>query len=138
MLTLSIRFSRAKEALRCAYQDAYRKEFDSMVQLRMKYTEDLLFIERTRYELRQLKCLYEANIAKDVTVKLHRELLEELEGKLGSMLNNLDVEPVLDADESISGEFDINKPIRSRENRIYKIFSIETIEKLFKRKGRNE
>jgi hypothetical protein len=54
------------------------------------------------------------------------------------MLNNLDVEPVLDADESISGEFDINKPIRSRENRIYKIFSIETIEKLFKRKGRNE
>ena len=104
----------------------------------MKYTEDLLFIERTRYELRQLKCLYEANIAKDVTVKLHRELLEELEGKLGSMLNNLDVEPVLDADESISGEFDINKPIRSRENRIYKIFSIETIEKLFKRKGRNE
>lgn len=130
--------ARAKRALKQAYQDAYAKERDAMVQLRSRYTEDLLFIERTRYELRQLRYLYDLNRAKEENVKRHRVLLEELEDRLASMLNNLDVEPVLDPEEDVSGEFDLNRPILSRENRIYRIFSLETIEKLFKRKGREQ
>ncbi len=133
---LSAKMLRAKRDLRNAYSDCYQKECDSLVQIRQRYEEDLLFIERTRYEIRQLKYLYEANLAKDANVKRHRELLEELEDRLGSMLNHLDVEPVLDPELHLVGELDLSKPIRSRQNRVYRVFALETIEKLFSKKGR--
>ena len=62
-------------------------------------------------------------------------MLEEVEDCIAAMLNNLDVSPKFDSSENIEDEFDINQPIRSRANRIYQVFSIETIEKMFPKKG---
>ncbi len=138
VITLAVRLNKAKVELRGCFSDCFKKDRLSMSQIRRRYREDLLYIERTRYEIRQLKYLYEANIAKDANVKRHREMLEEVEDRLSSMLNNLDVEPIPDPDETIFGEFDLTKPIRSRENKVYRVFSIETIEKLFQKKGRDE
>ena len=109
-----------------------------MAQIRNRYEVDLLRIERARYELRQLKRLYEANLAKDANVQRHRDMLEEVEDRLAGILNNLDVEPSPDPNESVEGEFDLSKPIRAKENKVYRVFSIETIEKLFLKKGRDE
>jgi hypothetical protein len=136
---LTAKMIRAKKDLRNAYADAYQKECDSLVQIRQRYEEDLVFIERARYEIRQLKYLYEANLAKDANVKRHRELLEELEDRLGSMLNHLDVEPIADPQLHLQGELDLSKPVRARENKVYRVFALETIEKLFyKKKGREQ
>jgi hypothetical protein len=54
------------------------------------------------------------------------------------MLNNLDVEPKMTQNESVDGEFDISKSIRAKENKVYQIFSIETIEKMFPKKGSDD
>ena len=135
---LTARLKSAKNELRECYRDCKKLEGDSLAQIRQRFQEDLIYIERARYELRQLKHLYEANLAKDANVKRHRNLLEDLEDHLSSMLNNLDVDPVLDPDDSLVGEFDITKPLRARENKIYRIFSLDTIEKLFSKKGREQ
>ncbi len=137
IIVLSIIMGKAKKELRACYADCFDKECESLSQIRKRFREDLLYIERARYELRQLRQLYEMNLAKDENIKCHRNLLEDLEDKLGSMLNSLDVDPVLDPDDTVSGEFDITKPIKARENKVYRIFSLETIEKLFIRKGRD-
>ena len=55
--------------------------------------------------------------------------------QLSSIVNSLDVKPVFDENESVSGEFDLTKPIKSRENKVYRIFSLNTIEKLFSDEG---
>ena len=52
------------------------------------------------------------------------------------MLNHLDVEPVFDPTDVVTDEFDLSKPIRARENKVYRVFSLETIEMLFAKKGR--
>ena len=97
---------------------------------------DLVEIEHTRYEIRQLKYLFDENVQKEQNVLLHRKMLDNLSDSLGSMLNNLDVEPTLNLNESVDGEFDINKSPFSRDNEIYKVFSMEAIEKIFSGKGR--
>jgi hypothetical protein len=74
----------------------------------------------------------------DENVDAHRAMLQEVEDCLVAMLNNMDVEPSMDECESVEGEFNPNKPIRSGENRIYQIFSIETIEKMLPKKGSEE
>ena len=51
------------------------------------------------------------------------------------MLNKLGVEPVPDKNENITCEFDIQKPIRSADNKVYRVFSVETIEAMFDKKG---
>jgi hypothetical protein len=128
----------AKNELKDCYVECMRKERASMAQIHNRYEVDLLRIERARYELRQLKRLYEANLAKDANVQRHRDMLEEVEDRLAGILNNLDVEPSPDPNESVEGEFDLSKPIRAKENKVYRVFSIETIEKLFLKKGRDE
>ena len=136
---LSIKLSRAKDELRYCYNECYKKNRESMSEIRRRYRDDLIYIERTRYEIRQLNYLYNANLAKDANVKRHREMLEEVEDRLSSILNNLDVEPVLDNEETVYGEFDMTKPIRARENKVYKIFSIDAIDRMIaKQKGRVE
>lgn len=127
--------NRAKEELRQCYLDCYAKQRYSMSTIRHRYEVDLIKIEEARYELRQLKHVFEANGEKNKNVTKHREMLAEIEDRLSSMLNNLDVEPVLNPEETVEGEFDLTKSIRARENSIYQIFSIETIERMFPRKG---
>ncbi len=132
---LAAKLAKAKRALKQIYRDCFSKECDSFAQIRKCYEEDLIYIERSRYELKQLQQLYEANVAKDAGIKRHRELLDELIDRIGSMLNKLDVEPVFEPEESVTSVFDVTKPIRSRENSIYRIFSLDTIDKLFVKKG---
>ena len=79
--------------------------------------------------------MFDANAATERNVARHREMLEEVQDQLSGMLNNLGVEPVFDSEERVDGEFDLTKSFRSRENGIYKVFSIEVIEKMFPRKG---
>ena len=68
-------------------------------------------------------------------VRRHRQTLESVENRLSAMLNNLGVEPVPDKNENITCEFDIQKPIRSADNKVYRVFSVETIEAMFDKKG---
>jgi len=130
-----ILMNRAKEEIRQNYLECCAKQSYSLSAIRRRYEQDLIRIEEARYGVRQLKQLYEANVAKDKNVSRHREMLAAVEDRLSSMLNNLDVEPVVNPEESVVGEFDITKSIRSKENKVYQIFSIETIEKMFPRKG---
>lgn len=138
ILPLVKRLQAAKSELKECYLDCYAKENYSFSSIRRKYEKELVDIERARYELRQVKQLYDENHKKNLNVRAHRRTLERLEDCLAAMLNNLDIEPRFDADENVDGELDLGKPIKSKENRIYKIFSIETIEKMFPRKGRDE
>lgn len=138
IVSLTWRLAKVKAELRRCYIECFKKDRESMALILRRYREDLIYIERARYEIRQLKYLYEANLAKDANVKRHRQILEELEDHLSSMLNNLDVEPVPDPTESVYGEFDLSKPIRSRDNKVYRVFSIDIIDQLFRKKGRDE
>ncbi len=128
----------AKRKLLSTYVNCCAKERYSFSSIRRRYEKELISIEQARYEIRQLKSLYTANREKERYIAMHHEMLEKLEDCLGSILNNLDVEPTADRVESVEGEFDLNKPFRARENSVYHIFSIETIEKMFPKKGRDE
>ena len=138
ILPMIRKLNSAKAALYDCYLDCNAKEKYSFSSIRDKYEKDLILIEQARYELRQMKHLFEANKSKNNNVAIHRNMLEELEDCLAAMLNNLDVAPVLDPNESVEGEFDLSRPIRARENKVYQVFSIETIEKMFPKKGRDE
>ena len=135
LMPLLKKMKKAKRNLRECYLDCSAKERYSFSSIRQRYENDLIYIEQIRYELRQLKHLYDVNCAKNLNVRTHRKMLEELEDCLSAMLNNLDVEAKRDPNETVEGEFDLSKPIRSKENKVYQIFSIETIEKMFPKKG---
>lgn len=128
----------AKNKLRDCYLDCCAKERYSFSSIRRRYEVELLEIEQTRYEMRQIKHLFDENLEKEKNVLLHRKMLDNMADCLSSMLNNLDVEPVFDANESVEGEFDLRKSPYSRENKVYQIFSINTIEKIFSKKGREQ
>ncbi len=125
----------AKKKLQQCYINCCAKERYSFSAIRRKFERDLIEIEQTRYEIRQVKNLYNANLEKDKNVSMHHEMLERLDDCLASILNNLQIEPVVGPAEPLDGEFDVSKPFRARENKVYHIFSIETIEKMFPKKG---
>ena len=135
ILPLSRKLANARFKLRNCYLSCLAKERYSFSSIRRRYEKDLIYIERLRYEIRQIHYLFAENRAMDENVDAHRLMLQEVEDCLVSMLNNMDVEPVMDEMESVEGEFNPNKPIRSGENCIYQIFSIETIEKMLPKKG---
>ncbi len=116
------------------YKDCLAKRKVSLRQLKKRYQVELIDIEEFRYEIRQLTLLYEANLQKDKNVNKHRVVLEEVENCLSGILNNLGIRPTVDETETVEGEFDLMKPIRSSENKVYKIFSLEAIESLLLRK----
>lgn len=129
------RMNKAKSWLKSSYLSCLAKKAYVFSKIRARYEEDLIQLEEKRYELRQYKHLFDANAATERNVARHREMLEEVQDQLSGMLNNLGVEPVFDSEERVDGEFDLTKSFRSRENGIYKVFSIEVIEKMFPRKG---
>ena len=57
-----------------------------------------------------------------------------MENCLSGILNNLGIRPVVDETESVEGEFNLLKPIRANENKVYKIFSLDAIESVLVRK----
>lgn len=134
ILPLLYKMRKARDKLKLCYIECCAKRRYSFSGLRQRYEKDLIRIEEARYELRQIKRLNDLNRIKEKHVAQHREMLELVQDKLSSMLNNLDVEPVYNPEESVSGEFDINKSFLASENKIYRIFSIETIEKMFSKK----
>ena len=71
-------------------------------------------------------------------VKMHRNELESLENHLSSILNNLGIEAEVNRNINIDSEFNIDEPIKSSQNKVYKIFDIETIEDLFAKSNREE
>ena len=129
---------KCKEAMNLCYAKCRRKESYSMSKIRHRYEIDLINIERQRYAIRQLKRFYDANVAIDRNIQRHRDMLREVKDRIAGILNNLDVEPIFDPYESVEGEFDVNKPIRSKDNKVYRVFSIETIEAMFPKKGSDE
>ncbi len=135
VLPLAKKMSRSKRRLQKYYIDCCAKDSYAFSAIRRRYEKDLISIEHSRYDIRQLKRLYTANIDKENNVAMHHEMLDRLIDCLSSILNNLDVEPIIDPVESVEEEFDISKPVRSRDNTVYQIFSIETIERMFPKKG---
>ena len=133
ILPLIRKMEKAKHNLKESYLDTLAKRIYAFSALKKRYTEDLINIEEERYELRRIRMLHEANKVKEKHVVLHRDRLEEVQDKLSSMLNNLDVEPVYNPNESVKDELDITKSFLARENKIYHIFALETIEKMFER-----
>lgn len=129
---------KCKEAMNLCYAKCRRKESYSMSKIRHRYEIDLINIERQRYAIRQLKRFYDANVAIDRNIQRHRDMLREVKDRIAGILNNLDVEPIFDPYESVEGEFDVNKPIRSKDNKVYRVFSIETIEAMFPKKGSDD
>lgn len=131
ILPLVHKMNKCKLILKECYTNCRAKENYAFSAIRRKYEKDLIAIEQARYDIRQIKQIYESNIAKERNVALHREMLERLEDCLSSILNNLDVEPKYTILETLDGELDLSKPIQDKSNKIYQVFSIETIEKMF-------
>ena len=128
------RMKRVKRKMLECYKDCLAKRKVALKQLKRRYEVELINIEEFRYEIRQLTLLYEANLQKDKNVNKHREVLEEVENCLSGILNNLGIRPTVDETETVEGEFNLLKPIRASENKVYKIFSLDAIESVLVRK----
>ena len=135
VLPVSVRMKNTRTALQECLRDCLAKHQLSFSSIKHRYTQDLFRIEQIRYEIRQIGRLQAANISKNSNVNQHRDTLESVENRLSAILNNLGVEPTPDPYESLDHEFDIQRPIRAAENKVYKVFSIETIESMFPKKG---
>ena len=131
MLPLVRKLKNLTSELRECYIDCLAKRNYSFSALKRRYEEDLIAIEEERYELRQIRTLYEANVLIEKHVTMHREMLEKVQDRISSMLNNLDVEAIIDADDAAPSELDISKSFIAKENKIYQIFSLDTIENMF-------
>ncbi len=122
-----------RRMLEC-YKDCLAKKKVALKELKSRYEVELVNIEQYRYEIRQLTLLYQANLQKDKNVNKHRVVLEEVENCLSGILNNLGIRPSGDETETVEGEFNLLKPIRDMENKVYKIFSLDAIESILVRK----
>lgn len=120
----------AKQQMLECYKNCLAKKKVALAQLKRRYEVDLINIEEFRYEIRQISLLYQLNLEKDKNVNKHRVVLEEVENCLSSILNNLGIHPTVDENQTIEGEFNLMKSIRSPENKVYKIFSLDAIETL--------
>ena len=125
------KLKKAVKTLKECFVVCTQQQKEALEDYRYRYETELVTIEHLRYEIRSITRLYEYNLAKNRNIELHRQMLEIVENKLSAMLNNLGVEPVIVKYNDLSDEFNVNKSYMSNENRIYKIFSIETIENLF-------
>ncbi len=112
-----------------------QKKTEAFKKLKLRYSVELVNIEKIRHCIREVSFLESKNNIKNKHIRMHRAALEELENYLSSILNNLGVEPIIDEELDITSEFDVNKPIADISNKVYRIFDIETIEMLFDKKG---
>lgn len=135
VMPVSLRMKQLRSSMQSVLRNCLAKHKLSFSALQGRYESDLFLIEQIRYEIRQIGRLQQANLAKNSNVTLHRETLEQVENRLSAILNNLGVQPEPDPYETLDHEFDMQRPIRAAENKVYKIFSIETIETMFPKKG---
>lgn len=134
-LYIKLRMSLIKRKLKYCLLSCLKKNRQAMSLFIKRYEQELLLVEEYRFLIRVIKRFKELNDQKEMHVKLHRAELENLENLLSSLLNNLGIEAVVNKNINIGAEFNIDEPINSPNNKVYKIFSIETIEDLFAAKG---
>ena len=137
-LIIKVRLSRIKKKMKkCLISCELKKEY-SMSLFRKRYEEELEEIEEARFVIRMVKKFRDLNDQKEMHVKMHRSELESLENHLSSILNNLGIEAIVDKTINVASDFNIEEPIKSPANKVYKIFDIDTIEDLFAKKGGKE
>lgn len=123
-----------KNQLSNCYGKCEEKKRQAFEKLKLRYSIELVNIEKIRHRIREVNFLESKNNIKNTHIRMHRAALEDLENYLSSILNNLGVEPIIDDDIEITNEFNVDEPIASISNKVYRIFDIETIEMLFDKK----
>ncbi len=129
------KMNNAKAKMTKIYEDCLVKQYRSFAKLQRRYNKELLAIEDIRYNMRVINFLHHTNYEQNRHASEHREMLERVRDALLGMMSSLRIIPDAKSDVSIEGEFNIEKPFNSNENRVYKVFSVEAIEKMFNKKG---
>lgn len=117
------------------YEKCMDKQRKSLAALRQRYEYDLIRIEELRDEIREIHRRDRLNREKNRHVEIHRETLEDVENLLSGMLNSFGERTDITQIEDVRDDFKIDKPITAAENKIYKIFSMDAIDSLFKQTG---
>lgn len=126
---------RHRQSLNLLYDRCMKKKRDSIAALRKRYEHDLVGIEELRQDIREIDRRDKLNREKNRHVEMHRETLEVVENLLSGMLNSFGEKPDISQLEDVRDDFKIDKPITAVENKIYKIFSMDAIDTMFKKKG---
>jgi hypothetical protein len=131
------RISMARSQLNYVFEQCCEKKNEATNALVKKFDIDLIKVEQIRHNISLIKLRNKLNKEKNKHVEAHREKLEEVENTLSGMLNSFGEKPDLSGYDDVHGEFTVEKPIISSENKVYKIFSIEAIEAMFNERGGN-
>ncbi|MBO7171144.1 MAG: hypothetical protein J6W28_08225, partial [Clostridia bacterium] len=124
----------AKIRMTQLYESCLLKQSKAMLKLKRRYVEYLPAVEKIRYEIYKLQVLHDANKEINRHVEEHREMLEKLRDVLLGMLNSMQVAHKANADVALDeDEFKINESFRA--NKIYKVFTLDAIEKIFEEGG---
>lgn len=126
--------SLAKIRMTQLYEACLLKQSMAMLKLKRRYVDYLPAVEKIRYEIYKLQVLHDANREINRHIEEHREMLEKLRDVLLGMLNSMQVAHKANADVALDeDEFKINESFRA--NRIYKVFTLDAIEKIFEEGG---
>ncbi|MCQ2385276.1 MAG: hypothetical protein MJ078_01170, partial [Clostridia bacterium] len=112
-------------------EEKRRSAFSS---LRKRYEKDLLEIENIRYECRRLAEINRLNLEQERKVRLHREKLEQLENTIKGILTNLGEDVYVSVRNTVPSDFNPEESASSEHNRIYRVFSLEKLDTLFREK----
>ena len=128
------RMDKAKLQMDLIYKDCLEKQKKAFEKLNRRYKKELPEIEKIRYQMRVIHYLYAANAEKNRHAEAHREMLERVRDVLHGMMSSMQIAPDPGLEVSIEGEFNINKPFSA--NKVYKIFSIDVIDEMFKNQNK--
>ena len=134
LLPSAIKLRKAKYNILYCYKRCLAKKKVAIDSLKRRYDVDLIKIEEYRHEIKIITLLHNANLQKEKNINNHRIVLESVENCLSGILNNLGIYPSVDKYVNIEGEFNALSPINSADNKIYRIFSLDTIERLLNNK----
>lgn len=133
------RMSAAKAKMAEIYDKCLKKQAKSFAKLRRRYSKELLAIEDIRYNMRVIAFLHATNHEQSRHANAHRQMLERVKDALLGMMNSLsivaDSKPKTSSMMRLSEIFNIKEPINSKSNSVYKIFSVEAIDKMFDKRG---
>lgn len=128
----------ARQDLMTCCERCVGKNLYAMSRLRLRYIHILPAIESTRYTIRNIRNLYDINQSINARLKQHMETLNTIENSLSAVLSNLGVEPRRNDEVDVSGELDLTQDVNSPDNRIYRVLSMDVIERLLFPNGRED
>lgn len=131
LLPVMNRMHRAEADMRAVYRKCLEKRRDAFAKLKRRYEEQLLNIETIRYEIRQINKIRKMNEDISENITFHQNMLEAVETVLRGMMSHLDIRINASGSEDVDDIFFIEKRIMDPANRIYRIFSLDNIKKLF-------